>query len=178
MDAVKQRLVDFLAKLPPFDSQAVLYAFIAGLIGGWIWFAFANSVRVDAIKQPRPEDMHSPRRYIFAAISQLAMTIMLSVLMKKLGETTMLGGIETALLIWFGFVLTTTLVNYANIGQRLTLTLVDALHWLIVLVISGVIIGLFSTVNGAATAPTAPAAATTAPATTTPATGSSTGTGG
>ena len=47
----------------------------------------------------------------------------------------------TRLALWFGFVMTTILVNYANLGKRLGLTLIDGIHWLLVLTVMGGIIG-------------------------------------
>ena len=50
-------------------------------------------------------------------------------------------GIISALFLWFGFVMTTMVVNYAFHGARQSLTLIDGGHWLGVLVIQGAILG-------------------------------------
>jgi hypothetical protein len=49
----------------------------------------------------------------------------------------------SALFAWAGFVLTTSIVNNAFSGRRYALTAIDAGHWLIVLVLMGVVIGGF-----------------------------------
>ena len=63
------------------------------------------------------------------------MAIMLGSFMQRLGYTSALGGVHTAWLLWFGFVMTTILVNYANLGKRSGLTLIDGIHWLLVLTV-------------------------------------------
>ena len=46
-----------------------------------------------------------------------------------------------AALCWFGFVLTTIVVNNAYSGRQVMLTAIDGAHWLGVLVIIGAILG-------------------------------------
>jgi hypothetical protein len=173
MEFVRDRILGIIDRLPDFDSDAVLYAFIAGLITGWLWYAIAGRVWKAAVASA--SGINSPRRYIFSAIAQIIMTIMLAITIRRLGETTIGGAIETAFVIWLGFVMTTILVNYSNLGARLTLTIIDGVHWLLVLLVMATVIGAVSD------APAPPAAATTAPAATESGTGTSpttTGNGG
>ena len=44
MEFIKNRILGIIERLPDFDSDAVLYAFIAGLITGWVWYAIAGQV--------------------------------------------------------------------------------------------------------------------------------------
>jgi hypothetical protein len=164
MDYVRDRILGIIDRLPDFDSDAVLYAFIAGLITGWLWYAIAGQVWKAAVASA--SGINSPRRYIFSAIAQIIMTIILAITIRRLGETTIGGAIETAFVIWLGFVMTTILVNYSNLGARLTLTIIDGVHWLLVLLVMATVIGAVSDVPP-------PPAGSTAPA----ATESSTGTG-
>ncbi len=53
-------------------------------------------------------------------------------------------GLITAFLIWFGFILTTLVVNHQFQMQKLMLTLIDGGHWLGVMLIQGAILGLFA----------------------------------
>lgn len=176
MDFLSNRINGFIERLPDFDSNAVLYAFIAGLITGWVWYAIAGQVWKSAVASAG--GINSPRRYIFSAIAQIIMTIMLAITIKRLGETTIAGAIETGFAVWFGFVMTTILVNYANLGARLTLTVIDGVHWLLVFLVMSAVIGAVSE-SPAPTATTAPTAtesgATTGSGTTTTTT---TGSGG
>ena len=79
-----------------------------------------------------------PVRSKFFARSAL---IMLAMVIKRLGESTTLGGLQTALMLWFGFVMTSMTVNHAFQGAKRSLTLIDGGHWLGVLLIQGAILG-------------------------------------
>lgn len=155
MDMISDRINGIIDRLPAFDSNAVLYAFIAGLITGWVWYAIAGQVWKSAVASAG--GINSPRRYIFSAIAQIIMTIMLAITIKRLGETTIAGAVETGFAVWLGFVMTTILVNYANLGARLTLTVIDGVHWLLVFLVMSAVIGAVSE-NATPSAVTAPAA--------------------
>jgi Protein of unknown function (DUF1761) len=144
-ESIKQSLLNFIGMapdyLPAINSTAVLAALITGWIVGSVWYGVAGHIWHDSIGKSGL-GAFSPRRQIFAGIAQVIMTIMLANFMGRLSETTMAGGAHVALLLWFGFVMTTVLVNYANIGARLGLTIVDSIHWLLVLASMGAMIGL------------------------------------
>ncbi|MEZ5925458.1 MAG: DUF1761 domain-containing protein [Hyphomicrobiaceae bacterium] len=156
MDFIKDRILGIIDGLPDFDSDAVLYAFIAGLITGWVWYAIAGQVWKASVASAT--GINSPRRYIFSAIAQIIMTIMLAITIRRLGETTIGGAIETAFVIWLGFVMTTILVNYSNLGAKLALTIIDGVHWLLVLLVMATVIGAVSDFPAPVTVPAAPAA--------------------
>ena len=52
-------------------------------------------------------------------------------------------GLITAVFVWLGFVATTQTVNHGYQGHRWALTVIDAAHWLGVLLLQGAIIGAF-----------------------------------
>ena len=54
---------------------------------------------------------------------------------------TLRNGIISALFIWFGFVLTTIVVNNAFARRKYTLSAIDAGHWLAALVVIGAVVG-------------------------------------
>ena len=54
---------------------------------------------------------------------------------------TLRGGVISALLIWFGFVVTTMTVNNAFGGRKPMLTVIDSVAWLGAFVIIGAIVG-------------------------------------
>lgn len=150
------------------NSTAVLAALIAGWIVGWIWYGLVGSIWKDEAGSSKLGNF-TPRRQIFGGIAQVIMTIMLGSFMTRLNYTGAFGGIHTAWLLWFGFVFTTILVNYTNLNKTVGLALIDAIHWLLVLSVMGLIIGSFNQwgigVPAAQTAATP--AAVTAPAATT-----------
>ena len=58
-----------------------------------------------------------------------------------LGAVTVRSAVISGLFVWGGFVVTTMLVNNTFSGRRYALTAIDAGHWLVVLVLMGVVIG-------------------------------------
>jgi Protein of unknown function (DUF1761) len=58
-----------------------------------------------------------------------------------LGAVTIRSAVISGLFVWAGFVVTTLLVNNAFAGRRYMLTLIDAGHWLLVVVLMGRVIG-------------------------------------
>jgi hypothetical protein len=60
-----------------------------------------------------------------------------------LGDVTVGRSLLSALFLWIGFVLTTMLVNHRFQGARWSLTAIDGGHWLGVLLVMGLVIGLF-----------------------------------
>ncbi len=67
---------------------------------------------------------------------------MLAGIIGHLGEVTVKNGVISAALLWFGFVLTTLAVNNTFGMRSPKLILIDAGHWLAVMVLMGVVIGL------------------------------------
>lgn len=173
MDFIANRINGLIEKLPDFDSNAVLYAFVAGLITGWLWYAFAGQMWKASVASAG--GINSPRRYIFSAIAQIIMTIMLAITIRRLNENTIGGAIETGFMVWLGFIMTTILVNYANLGARLTLTVIDGAHWLLVFLVMSAVIGAVSKVPATAPATSAPSATESG---TTTGTSTTTGNGG
>jgi hypothetical protein len=57
------------------------------------------------------------------------------------GQVTLRNAIVSALFLWLGFVVTTMAVNNAFGQRKASLTIIDGIHWLGVLVIQGAIIG-------------------------------------
>jgi hypothetical protein len=52
-------------------------------------------------------------------------------------------GILAGFILWLGFTLTTTAVNYAFPGRKAALTAIDSGGWLVIAVVMGAIIALF-----------------------------------
>ena len=72
------------------------------------------------------------------------MAWVLAGLMAHIGPITIRSGLISAGFVWFGFVLTTIAVNNAFSGRKPMLTVIDAGHWLGVLLIMGAVIGAFA----------------------------------
>jgi hypothetical protein len=81
--------------------------------------------------------------FIIAFVAQLIMAWALYGILTHMNLFTLRAGIISGALIWFGFVLTTMSVNYAFSGRRPMLIVIDAGHWLGVLIVIGAIVGWF-----------------------------------
>jgi Protein of unknown function (DUF1761) len=54
---------------------------------------------------------------------------------------TLKNGIISGLFMWVGFIATTVFVNNAYPGRKYSLSVIDSIHWLGVVVIEGAVIG-------------------------------------
>ena len=93
-----------------------------------------------------PESMRanqSPVPYLVAFAANVVMAVMLAGIMGHIGVAgvTMRTGIISAAAVWLGFVATTQAVNYSFGKRPFKLLLIDSGHWLVVLLLQGVIIG-------------------------------------
>jgi hypothetical protein len=79
--------------------------------------------------------------FALAFLANIVMAWVLAGMVGHLGSVTIRSAVISALFAWAGFVLTTSLVNNAFSGRRYVLTAIDAGHWLLVLVLMGVVIG-------------------------------------
>ena len=59
------------------------------------------------------------------------------------GQVTPINGVISGLFIWAGFIFTTMSINQRYQGFGWDLTLIDGLHWLLVMIGIGLTIGLF-----------------------------------
>jgi hypothetical protein len=81
--------------------------------------------------------------FIYALIGNLVIAWTLSGVLGHLGpgQVTLRNGVISAAFLWFGFILTTMAVNYSFSGRDTRLLVIDLCNWLIVLVVSGAVIG-------------------------------------
>jgi hypothetical protein len=127
---------------------AVIAAAVASFIFGGIWYNAFSRQWLEAVGRS-PDSVGKDKAgiglYLLAFGAVLIMAWMLAgvLLHLSLGGMTLgiRSGIISALFLWFGFVMTTMVVNYAFHGARQSLTLIDGGHWLGVLVIQGAILG-------------------------------------
>ena len=111
---------------------AIAVAAVAGWLIGAVWHRAFDKDRARRIAP-----------IVLALIANLIMAWMLAGVLGHLGpgQVTLRNGVISAAFLWFGFVLTTTVVNNTLAGRALALTAIDAGHWLIVLLAMGAIIG-------------------------------------
>lgn len=123
---------------------AVLVAAVAGFVFGALWYTILGRAWMAAIGMKR-ELKPTPAPFVIAAVCQLVMAWMLAGVIGHLGEVTLTRSLLSAAFLWAGFVLTTMLVNHRFQGATWSLTLIDGGHWLGVLLVMGLVIGLIGT---------------------------------
>ena len=130
---------------------AILIAAVAGWLSGAVWYT-ALGKRWVAAQSKTVEQFHAEQAakkgtpaawlpFALAFLADLVMAWVLAGMVGHLGTVTIRSAVISALFVWGGFVVTTMLVNYSFSGRRYLLTAIDAGHWLIVLLLMGVVIG-------------------------------------
>jgi len=82
--------------------------------------------------------------FVYAFVGNVIIAWMLAGLLAHLGvgQVTVRNGVISALFLWFGFVLTTMVVNYSFAGRNRRLLVIDAGNWLVVFVVIGAVVGV------------------------------------
>ena len=125
---------------------AILLAALAAFGWGAIYYMTLSKQWLAAVGITK-EQMQSRSAAPFV-ISFIALIVMSWVLAGTLGhlgpgQVTVKNGIISGLFLWLGFIVTTVFVNNAYPGRRYSLSVIDSIHWLGVVVIQGAIIGAF-----------------------------------
>ena len=133
-----------------------LAAFIAALaawIFGAIWYGALGKQWLAALGRTQ-EDMAMARGtfafyrpFIVSFFCEIIMAYVLAGAIGHLGpgQVTVRNGIISGLIIWAGFVGTTTAISYGYSGRSLALWFIDNGHWLGVLAIMGAVLGFMGT---------------------------------
>ena len=128
------------------NTIAILLAMVASYVFGAVWYTALGSHWIEALgtSKEKMKERHEGRlsAFVVTALAELLMAVVLAGFIGLIGTTTLRSGVLTALFCWLGFVLTTTEANHAFNGARHKLTLIDAGHWLGVMLIQGAVIGL------------------------------------
>jgi len=132
-------LAIFTAGGTAFGFGALWY----GLLGkAWMRAAglSEDDIKGSIDTQTRERQKPAPLPFILAALASLFMAITMAGLMAHMVMDVQ-HGLITAVIVWAGFILPAILVNYSFQMRPFTLTLIDAGHWLGVLLLIGMIIG-------------------------------------
>ena len=132
-----------------FNYVAILAAAVASWITGAIWYGVLGKPWMAALGWTSADmaDASGKRRMpvgpmVTSFIAELIMAAMLSGIIFHMGGPNVRVGVISAALIWLGFVVTTIAVNNAYQKRKLMLTVIDSGHWLAVLIVQGVVLGL------------------------------------
>jgi hypothetical protein len=122
---------------------AVLIAAIAAFIIGAIYYGVLGKPWMKAARIDPASAQMSPVLFAISFASELVMATMVAGVVGHLGpgEVTLVNGIASGFFLWLGFVATTLVVNHRYQGFGWDLSLIDGVHWLLVLLAMGAIIG-------------------------------------
>lgn len=130
---------------------AVAIAAVAGFGVGALWYSVlfvkpwmaAMGITEAEIQARRSSGNAPPIAPLLGGsiVGNLVMAFILSALIHSLGVVTIGGSLVTGLLVWLGFVITVMGVNNAFGMRKPVLTAIDGAHWLVVLLVMGLIIG-------------------------------------
>ncbi len=132
------------------NHLAIILAAIVGWIGGAVYYGVLSKPWMAAqgktLEQFNAEGAaksalarYAP--FILSFLAEIGMAWVLAGMVGHLGSVTIRTAVISALFVWAGFMLTTMLVNNAFGGRRYMLTLIDSGHWLLVMVLMGLVIG-------------------------------------
>ena len=139
--------------MQPQNWMAILVAAVAAWLFGAVYYGLlgkmwvaAQGETMDSLKARNAGKSAAAKAAPFV-ISFIAEIVMAAALSGVLFHSAMSGprqGAITGALIWFGFVLTTILVNNAYAFRSVKLTAIDAGHWRGALIIIGAVVGWFA----------------------------------
>ena len=131
----------------PITWLAVLIAAVASFIVGAIWYGVLGRQWMTAMGWSEAQMAANTKPpvvpMIISLLAELAMAFVLAGVIGHLGpgNTTIRNGLISGAFIWAGFVVTTLAVNNAYARRKPMLTVIDAGHWLLVLLVQGAVLG-------------------------------------
>jgi len=128
--------------------MAIILATLASVALGMGWYMVLSKQWVAATGKKEDELMGSGGSavpFVFAAISQVIMAWFIAFLTPALrdGVTDLNGAVTVGVAMWFGFILTAMVLNHRYQNMSWKLTLIDGGYLFSVVVVQGVVIGLF-----------------------------------
>jgi hypothetical protein len=126
---------------------AVLIAAVAGWLAGAAWYMLLAKPWMAATGMTK-DQMEECRKgpgaflpFVYAFLANVVIAWVLAGLVGHLGPVTLRSGVISGLFCWAGFVFTTMLVNNRFAMRSPRLLVIDGGYWLVVLALSGAIIG-------------------------------------
>ncbi len=120
----------------------VLAAAVAGFVFGAVWYGVLGKAWMKAAGLTEEQTKPSPSIMVIAFVSQLVMAFVLAGVIYHVGGADLKTGLISAGMVWVGFVVTTQTVNHRFQDRPWSLTIIDSGHWLGVLVLQSIAIGL------------------------------------
>ena len=124
---------------------AIILAALAAFGWGAIYYMTLSKQWLAAVGMTKEQMQanYTPTPFIISFVALLVMAWVLAGTLAHLGpgQVTLKNGIISGLFLWLGFVVTTVFVNNAYPGRKYSLSVIDSIHWLGVVVIQGAVIG-------------------------------------
>lgn len=128
----------------------ILAATVVAWIVGALWYGLLGRQWLDALGKSR-EDIKADQQasglpmwfpFVLSFVAELVMAFVLAALMfqTNVGPPGFADGLLWGGFVWLGFVLTTVAVNNAYPSRKPALTVIDAAHWLLVLLAMGLVL--------------------------------------
>ena len=120
---------------------------VAAFVFGAVYYTLLGKAWMDAVGTTE-EELKGSRTavpFVTSFVSLLVSGTVLSAHLASLsdGVPSLASTATAAAILWAGFVLTTTATNNAFQGNKFKLTILDTAHWLVVLMIQGLVIRAF-----------------------------------
>jgi hypothetical protein len=127
---------------------AIILSVVASMALGAVWYMVLANQWMGALGKTREQIMGqsggSVTPFIIAALMQLVMAWSLATFTPKLmGATNIGNALIVGFHLWLGFVITSMIINHRYQGAKWSLTIIDGGYLLGVLLVQGVVIGLF-----------------------------------
>lgn len=134
--------------LGPVNFIAIILATLASMALGFGWYMLLGRQWIAALgrtpQQVAANAGNQSRSFIIAGIMQLVMAYFLALLTPLVFDATNVGSaMAMGFWLWFGFVITSMIVNHRYQGSTWLLTAIDGGYLLGVLLVQGLVIGLF-----------------------------------
>jgi hypothetical protein len=136
--------------MQPTNLTAVLVAAVAAWLFGGIYYgtlgkawlaAQGETMETMKAKNAGKSGIAKAAPFIISFVAEIVMAAALQGILFHSGMNTLRQGIIAGALCWLGFIATTVTVNNAYPGRKFMLTVIDAGHWLGVMLIIGAAIG-------------------------------------
>ena len=123
---------------------AVIAAAIAAFITGAIYYGVLSKPWMRAAGVAPEDARFGPALFAVTLVCQLVMAFVLAGVIGHLGENavTLRNGLISGAFVWAGFMVTTMTINHRYQNASWSLTLIDGVHWLLVALVMGAVIGL------------------------------------
>ncbi len=134
---------EFVMNFLAVNWLAIALATVASFAFGAVWYMSLSRQWLEALGKTKDQLQVGFTPFIWSILVELVMAYFVALFTVAIfGSANVANAVLVAILVWLGFVITTLVMNHRYEGMKWSLTLIDGLHILGVLLIQGVVIGL------------------------------------